>query len=81
MGKIGSSVRENLGLLPNQKELVEADFEAFGIQKVNGKYALVKIQFVDGKVDTVTRSELDNKAVALERFKIETSRLLLGGLE
>ncbi len=78
---IGSDTREKLGLLPTQKKLAEGDFESFGIQKVGGLYCLVKVKFKNGNVDTVNKSELDNKAVALERFKIETSKLMLGGLE
>ena len=81
MGKIGSAVRENLGLLPNQKDLIEGDFEAFGIQKVGNQYALVKVQFKDGKVFSTNRSALDMKAVAMERFKIESSKLIFGCIE
>lgn len=78
---IGNDTREKLGLLPTQKKLAEGDFTSFGIQKVKGLYCLVTIKFKDGNVDSVHKSELDNKAVALERFMIETSKMRLGGLE
>jgi len=80
MSKIGQGIRESLGITPTQKKLAEGeDFETFGIQKVNKLYVLVKITVKDGQVSLVTKSQPDNRAVALERFKIETHKLLIGG--
>lgn len=83
MGKIGQKSREKLGLMPEVKDkpLMEGeDFTLFGIQKVKGKYVLVKLNFKNGQADKLTRTEPESGGVAIERFKIQTAELILNVL-
>lgn len=78
MSKIGAATREKLGLLPEQKKLAGKPFSAIGVQQnPDGSWSMVEVTIQDGQVTGSEKTAPEAKAVAVEKFKIESARYLL----
>lgn len=74
--KIGRNVRSELGLVKGYKITNPESFEAVGLQKTPNGYVVVKLHIENGNIVSVKETDPEPHALATERLKMETIRII-----
>lgn len=61
----------------NSEDKPDSIFYAYGIEMKKGKAIFQKIKVVNGKIDSIEKSEPTSRAIAIENLKISMSRELV----
>lgn len=78
--KIGSAVREKMGLIPEPQvtnPLGSSPVETIGMQKVGSQWRTVHMKFEAGELKDMSVSELGPRGIAVERMRLKMHELTL----